>query len=182
MFAKNERLVFQNKKEYGIDPDLTGFKDVDENGHYRLVPVDGPGGAKKGNPYFEIFGVEGYWRFSKETMLSMSEKGLLVKKGNSIYQKYYKHDAQKKRKTITTWWDESFLTSTATSELKKLFNGESVFSNPKNERLLKRIIEFTTKPNDLVLDFFMGSSTTQAVAHKMNRRYIGIEQMDYINT
>src|SRR5699024_4513872 len=36
--------------------------------------------------------------------------------------------------------------------------------------------------NDLVLDFFMGSSTTQAVAHKMNRRYIGIEQMDYIST
>src|SRR5699024_9517092 len=46
----------------------------------------------------------------------------------------------------------------------------------------KRIIEFTTNEDDLVLDFFMGSSTTQAVAHKMNRRYIGIEQMDYINT
>src|SRR5690625_7407792 len=40
----------------------------------------------------------------------------------------------------------------------------------------------STCENHLILDFFMGSSTTQAVAHKMNRRYIGIEQMDYINT
>lgn len=39
-----------------------------------------------------------------------------------------------------------------------------------------------TEINDLVLDFFMGSATTQAVAMKMNRRFIGIEQMDYINT
>jgi len=52
----------------------------------------------------------------------------------------------------------------------------------KPEKLLKRIINMFTKKNDIVLDFFMGSSTTQAVAHKMNRQYIGIEQMDYINT
>nr|WP_017554422.1 site-specific DNA-methyltransferase [Heyndrickxia coagulans] len=61
--------------------------------------------------------------------------------------------------------------------------GEVSFSNGKKpEMLIKRIIELCTEENDLVLDFFMGSATTQAVAHKMNRRYIGIEQMDYINT
>ncbi|MGX0404341.1 DNA methyltransferase [Staphylococcus epidermidis] len=52
----------------------------------------------------------------------------------------------------------------------------------KPEQLLYRIINMTTKENDIVLDFFMGAATTQAVAHKMNRQYIGIEQMDYINT
>ncbi len=52
----------------------------------------------------------------------------------------------------------------------------------KPEKLLKRIIEFSTNPNDIVLDFFMGSGTTQAVSMKMNRQFIGIEQMDYINT
>lgn len=61
--------------------------------------------------------------------------------------------------------------------------GNVSFNNGKKpEGLIKRIIEMSTIKNDLVLDFFMGSSTTQAVAHKMNRRYIGIEQMDYINT
>lgn len=54
------------------------------------------------------------------------------------------------------------------------------FSTPKPEKLLQRIITVATNPGDLVLDFFMGSATTQAVAMKMNRQFIGIEQMDYI--
>lgn len=54
------------------------------------------------------------------------------------------------------------------------------FKYAKPESLLKSIIEISTFENDIVLDFFMGSGTTQAVAHKMKRRYIGIEQMDYI--
>ncbi|ASB90215.1 MAG: site-specific DNA-methyltransferase [Bacillus sp. (in: Bacteria)] len=66
-------------------------------------------------------------------------------------------------------------------EVNQLLENES-FSYPKPENLLKNIIDISTKENDIVLDFFMGSATTQAVAHKMNRRYIGIEQMDYINT
>ncbi|UOR87714.1 site-specific DNA-methyltransferase [Helicobacter pylori] len=52
----------------------------------------------------------------------------------------------------------------------------------KPERLIRDILEISTQENDLVLDFFAGSGTTCAVAHKMKRRYIGIEQMDYIET
>lgn len=52
----------------------------------------------------------------------------------------------------------------------------------KPEKLLQRIIGMFTKPGDIVLDFFMGSATTQAVSMKMGRRFIGIEQMDYINS
>ncbi|GAA8141105.1 site-specific DNA-methyltransferase [Helicobacter pylori] len=52
----------------------------------------------------------------------------------------------------------------------------------KPERLIKDILEISTNENDLVLDFFAGSGTTCTVAHKMKRRYIGIEQMDYIET
>jgi len=54
------------------------------------------------------------------------------------------------------------------------------FSNPKPEQIIKFLIESVTKPNDIVLDYHLGSGTTCAVAHKMGRRYIGIEQMDYI--
>lgn len=56
------------------------------------------------------------------------------------------------------------------------------FNYAKPESLIASIIEVSSEENDLILDFFMGSATTQAVAHKMNRQYIGIEQMDYINT
>ncbi|GAA7374177.1 hypothetical protein MM0343_12970 [Helicobacter pylori] len=72
----------------------------------------------------------------------------------------------------------------ATSEIKILFanSNTDLFSTPKPEALISRILEISTKENDLVLDFFAGSGTTCAVAHKMKRRYIGIEQMDYIET
>ena len=49
----------------------------------------------------------------------------------------------------------------------------------KPEKLIKRIIELATEKTDLVLDYFLGTGTTCAVAHKMGRRYIGIEQLDY---
>ena len=67
-------------------------------------------------------------------------------------------------------------------EIKNLFEGQAVFGTPKPEKLIQRIIQLGSNEGDLVLDFFMGSATTQAVAHKMNRQYIGIEQMDYIET
>ncbi len=68
-------------------------------------------------------------------------------------------------------------------ELGKMFDKETIKDmTPKPEALISRILEISTQENDLVLDFFAGSGTTCAVAHKMKRRYIGIEQMDYIET
>lgn len=63
--------------------------------------------------------------------------------------------------------------------LKNIFN-EKVFLNPKPEQLIEKLLNISTKENDLVLDFFAGSGTTCSTAHKMNRQYIGIEEMDYI--
>ncbi|WP_260313869.1 MULTISPECIES: DNA methyltransferase [unclassified Streptococcus] len=60
--------------------------------------------------------------------------------------------------------------------------GVSFPTGKKPEALLRRIIDMTTKEGDVVLDYHLGSGTTAAVAHKMNRQYIGIEQMSYIET
>jgi adenine-specific DNA-methyltransferase len=73
------------------------------------------------------------------------------------------------------------LNTHASSEINKLF-GSKVFATPKPEKLLETIIDLSTKENDIVLDYHLGSGTTSAVAHKMKRKYIGIEQMDYIET
>lgn len=180
MFARNERRVYAQREKYGITKDTSTFTLKDERGYYKLVPVDGPGGARKGNPYYEFLGVEGYWRFSKATMQDMYSDGLIVKQGKSLQQKYYKSKAEGQRQTITTWWDEGLLTSSASTELNNKLDLE--FNNPKNEALLELVIEFATQSGDLVLDFFLGSGTTAAVAHKMGRRYIGVEQMDYISS
>ena len=66
-----------------------------------------------------------------------------------------------------------------TLHLKDLFESK-VFDHPKPEETLKRIIEMSTKEGDIVLDFFAGSGTTGAVAMKMKRQFILVEQMDYV--
>lgn len=62
----------------------------------------------------------------------------------------------------------------------KAFHLNSIFDTPKQERLIERVLTLATNEGDLVFDSFVGSGTTAAVAHKMGRRYIGVEQMDYI--
>lgn len=76
---------------------------------------------------------------------------------------------------ISDVWDDIALNDLSNEGGINFSNGE------KPERLLKRIIELTTNKNDLILDFFMGSATTQAVALKLGRRFIGLEQMDYVH-
>jgi adenine-specific DNA-methyltransferase len=76
---------------------------------------------------------------------------------------------------ITTLWEDIQYNNLAKE-------GEVDFTNGKKpELILQRIIELSTNEDDIVLDYFAGSGTTAAVAHKMDRQYIGIEQMDYIN-
>jgi adenine-specific DNA-methyltransferase len=67
-------------------------------------------------------------------------------------------------------------TRRAKGHIKGLFPGEVPFDTPKPERLLQRIIHIASDPGDIVLDPFLGSGTTAAVAHKMGRRFVGIER------
>ena len=70
----------------------------------------------------------------------------------------------------------------AKSEVVELFPGETPFSTPKPEALLQRILHIATNEGDLILDSFLGSGTTAAVAHKMGRRWIGIEMGEHAAT
>lgn len=84
---------------------------------------------------------------------------------------------------ITYWPHEEVGTNgQAKGEIVSLFPGEVPFSTPKPERLIQRILQIATNPGDLVLDSFLGSGTTAAVAHKMGRRWIGIEMGDHART
>ena len=167
--CKNIEIVFANHRFIGEDPLLTGFNLQDERGAYKLAPVDGPGGAKKGNPYYEFHGITGYWRYSKQTMQDKYNKGLIVVTGNNLQQKYYLDDAKKCRRTVTTWWDEGFLTSTATRELIELM-GSKTFDNPKNVNLVLRCLKMITAfdKDAVILDFFSGSATTAHAVMKLN--------------
>ncbi len=82
----------------------------------------------------------------------------------------------------TIWFrDEVGDNQDAKKEVKEL-NAAEIFGTPKPEALIRRLLEIATNPNDLVLDSFLGSGTTAAVAHKMGRRWIGIEMGEHAAT
>ena len=83
-----------------------------------------------------------------------------------------------------TFWSKDDVGSNRSSknEMRSLFPGDASFDTPKPERLVERIIHIATNPGDLVLDSFLGSGTTAAVAQKMGRRWIGIEVGDHAVT
>ena len=85
--------------------------------------------------------------------------------------------------TAMTLWlrDEVGDNQEAKREIK-MFNSDEVFTTPKPERLIERVIQLATDSGDIILDSFLGSGTTAAVAHKMGRKWIGIELGNHANT
>ena len=97
--------------------------------------------------------------------------------GNGVPRiKKFLHEARNGLTPNTLWLAEQVGTNdSAKKHTIRLFEGAEVFDTPKPETLVQRILEIATNPGDLVLDSFLGSGTTAAVAHKMGRRWIGIE-------
>ena len=136
------------------------------------------------NNFIELYplesqGVNTVWRWGKEKaqkFLNIEIKG--KKKQDGGFTIVQKNRLSLKRQR-SVWDDKEFVNERGTEHIKQML-GKDSFSYPKSEFLLQRIIEISTQENDLVMDFFAGSGTTLAVAHKMKRRFVGIEQMDYV--
>ena len=184
--------------------DITKFKnpDNDPRGPYDTNPCTNKGGSVY--PITTPTGktIVDEWRFTEETFNKLLEDNRIVfpnkGMGKPRYKKFLEEkkqvgiipntmwgdiieDRESEEEEIETWWDDLATNQDANIDLKKLFN-DTVFAYPKAEDLIKRILEISTEERDLVLDFHLGSGTTAAVAHKMNRQYIGIEQMEYIES
>lgn len=91
-------------------------------------------------------------------------------------------EVQDKDVAKTIWMREEVGDNQAAKREVTAFNREEIFSTPKPEKLLERILLLGSNPGDLVLDSFLGSGTTAAVAHKMGRRWIGIELGEHCHT
>ena len=126
-----------------------------------------------------------YWVIKKEKMEELHEDNRIWwgKNQDAIPQiKRFLSEVKEGRVPQTLWsYEDVGHTQDAKKETVKLF-GNEVFGTPKPERLIQRILHIATNPGDLVLDSFLGSGTTAAVAHKMGRRYIGIEMGDHAVT
>ena len=122
---------------------------------------------------------EGYsWRLSEERFKEYVDDNRIWfgPKGNNVPSiKRFLSEVKKGVTPMTLWtYQEVGHNQDAKKEIKA-FGFETVFDTPKPEKLIERIITLGSNPGDIVLDSFLGSGTTAAVAQKMGRRYIGIE-------
>lgn len=127
-----------------------------------------------------------HWVYSQENMMKLIEENgvWFGKDGNSFpRKKRFLANVMNGRKG-DTWWssDEVGHNQEAKRESIKIFGKHNAFATPKPERLVERILQLATDEGDLVLDSFLGSATTVAVAHKMKRHWIGIEMGDHVVT
>ena len=164
--------------------------DNDKKGRWKATPLHAKSGNKS-NIYTIIFknGVKWtapkgrYPRYNKEKLKFLDENDeIYFNKNGGIDKKTYLSEV-KQGKTIGSLWRYNEVGSShqANEEISNIL-GKGVFDSSKPEGLLERILEISTQKGDIVLDYHLGSGTTCAVAHKMSRQYIGIEQMDYVET
>ncbi|WP_024470600.1 DNA methyltransferase, partial [Treponema pedis] len=123
-----------------------------------------------------------YWACSKETFEKWKNENRIWfgKDGDSApRKKTFLSEVKSGLVPLTLWFREEVGDNQEAKKEVKTIDEVSVFPTPKPERLIERIITLASNPNDLVLDSFLGSGTTAAVAHKMGRRWIGIEMGEH---
>lgn len=192
-FAKVTDYILIYKKSSGklnklplTDKARKEYRYSDENGYFRrqilLHKTRGKYNYELTTPTGKK--LYGPWMKEKEEIEQLDNLGKIYWTRGGQEQPYGKLYLQDSEGQIPNdFWDNSFGTNQrGAEEIRELFRGDRLFDFPKPERLIYNLIKISSEEGDIVLDFFMGSGTTQAVAHKMNRQYIGIEQMDYIET
>ena len=178
MELRNRNVLFNDKNRpnlcypFYVNPD-----EKDDNGLLEISLEPKPG-------FVEVMpaisqGIQTVWRWGKEKALAnlnVDIRGKAKQNGGYMIVQKYRGTGKRQR---SVWDDKEFVNERGTEHIKQLF-GRGGFAYPKSEWLIRRVLEIGSNEGDLILDFCLGSGTTSAVAHKMGRRWVGIEQMDYI--
>lgn len=125
------------------------------------------------------------WYYPEERMMQAIEEGKIFfgKDGQGVPQlKRYLSEVKQGATAMTIWKRDEVGDNQEAKREVRIFNPESVFATPKPERLVERVLTLGSAPGDLVLDSFLGSGTTAAVAQKMERRWIGVEMGNHAYT
>jgi adenine-specific DNA-methyltransferase len=181
-FNSNYRYeVIKNENGYIVNDLRQKFKDEKEFERYALTNFDNIYSLEKNNKKAgEKIKIEiEKSKNRKEVIEYINTKGQLVLIYDGgvfipLKERIISEESQNFFGTlISDLWDDEIFQTNQTE------GGVSLPGGKKPEKLIKRILELTTKENDIVLDYHLGSGTTAAVAHKMKRQYIGIEQLNY---
>ena len=175
---------------------IKDFKNPDDDprGAWASTDFTGMTGHATPNQFYTIVSPNGKaypppegrcWALAEETFKNLlADNRVWFGKDGNARPRLKRFLNEMKGQNAWTWWTnaEAGHNQEAKKEINELFGASDAFDTPKPERLLERILQIATNPSDLVLDSFLGSGTTAAVAHKMNRRYIGIEMGDHAET
>lgn len=204
LYAKCKNVLKENKADFKVDANEKGFinPDNDPKGPWKLDPMDAPGirvnlsygitNPLSGKIYYPANGR--HWRFEEKDAIRLMKEGRILfgKTGNAKpAYKRYKYEAVNKGDTITSLWDNVKTTADGTKLLLNIF-GESLPKEfidqikPKPVELIDRIINVSTKENDIIMDYFCGSATTAHAAIRRSRaghksKYILCDMNYYFN-
>ncbi len=162
----NSYILNKVYTQYSQDYIEKHFNKIDENGRrYQSVSLTAPGGAAKGNPYYEFLGVKRYWQYSQENMKKLYAEGRVVQtdEGNVPRKKMFL-DESLGIPIQDMWLDIAPIQGGSIEKCD--------YPTQKPESFLQRVVELSSNEGDLILDCFAGSGTTGAVAEKLGRRWI----------
>ena len=169
-YTKTDEYVFNPQfNDYSEDYMNTFYRYSEPDGRrYRLISMIGPGGATKGNPFYECMGISRYWRYSKATMDKLIAEGMVVqtRPGAVPQRKLYLESG--KGVAVQSLWDDIEALSPSSRE-------RMGYPTQKPQALLERIIQASSNEGDVVLDPFCGCGTAVAAAQKLNRQWVGID-------
>jgi hypothetical protein len=145
------------------------YRRVDADGRrYRIDNLQGPGGAEKGNPSYEVMGVTRYWRYSKEKMEQLIRDGRVIQTRPGAVPQYKRYLDEMPGIPAQSLWDDLPSINNRSKELLG-------YPTQKPEGLLERVIQASSNEGDVVLDPFCGCGTAVAVAEHLKRKWIGID-------
>lgn len=190
VYAQNPNKFKSGRNKIPVSLDeMKAYKNPnnDPKGPWRPVPMTAQAGHATKEQFYEIVTPTGVvhtppegrcWSLSKSTYEKLLSEGRIYfgKTGDS-QPNIIRYFSEVEGVVPWTWWPSTEVghTDEAKKEIYSLFGKNNAFDTPKPERLIERVLHIATNLGDLVLDAFIGTGTTCAVAHKMKRRWIGIE-------
>jgi len=137
---------------------------------YQLGDLGAPGGAapSKGNPHYEFLGITRYWRYSRERMQELYDQGRIIQTKPGVVPRYKRYLDEGAGVPIGTLWDD--IKPIQSHDTERLG-----YPTQKPLKLMERILEISSQPNDVVLDAFCGCGTALVAAQNMGRQWIGID-------
>lgn len=177
--STDNTLFYSKSKRVTFNPVFTAYSKSYIDSHYKnieegtgrrfqLISMEGPGGASKGNPSYEVMGVTRYWRYSQAKLAELIARGLVVQPSPGAVPRRKLYLDEGRGVPVQSLWDDI-------AELNSQAQERLGYPTQKPLALLERIVSASSDPGDVVLDPFCGCGTAVHAAQKLGRQWIGID-------